>query len=136
LALFASGELLFGGAPGYVIGLAAMAMMGLAYLLIATALNTSIQARVDEVHRGRAMSIYLMGLLAGVPLGALIQGYLADLIGLRVTVLVSASALIAAAVFGALRTDRYKPLDEALEDETGIGPDLVLDAPPTIASAD
>jgi MFS family permease len=136
LALFAVGELLFGGAPGYAVGLTAMAMMGVAYLLIATALNTSIQARVDEVHRGRAMSIYMMGLLAGVPLGALIQGYLADLIGLRVTVLVSASALIAAAVFGALRTDRYKPLDEALEDETGIGPDLVLDAPPTIASAD
>ena len=121
---------------GYAVGLAAMATMGVAYLLIATALNTSIQARVDEVHRGRTMSIYLMGLLAGVPIGALIQGYLADLIGLRATVFVSAAALIVAGVIGALRTDRYRPLDEALEDETGFGPDLVLDAPPTIASAD
>jgi MFS family permease len=136
LALFAAGELLFGGAPSYAVALAAMAMMGVAYLLIATALNTSIQARVDEVHRGRTMSIYLMGLLAGVPIGALIQGYLADLIGLRATVVVSAIALIVAGVIGALRTDRYRPLDEALEDESGIGPDLVLDAPPTIASAD
>jgi MFS family permease len=136
LALFATGELLFGGAPSYAVGLAATATMGVAYLLIATALNTSIQARVDEVHRGRTMSIYLMGLLAGVPIGALVQGYLADLIGLRATVLVSAGALIVASAIGALRTDRYRPLDEALEDETGFGPDLVLDAPPTIASAD
>ncbi len=136
LALFGAGELLFGGAPEYSVGLAAMATMGVAYLLIATALNTSIQARVDEVHRGRTMSIYLMGLLAGVPIGALLQGYLADVIGLRATVVASASALIVGVVIGAVRTDRYRPLDEALEDETGIGPDLVLDAPPTIASAD
>jgi MFS family permease len=136
LGLYGTGELLFGGAPGYVIALVAMATMGAAYMLIATALNTSIQARVDEVHRGRTLSIYLMGLLAGVPLGALLQGYVADLIGLRATVLASAALLIAAAVYGALRWDRYRPLDEGLEDETGVGADLLLDAPPTIASAD
>jgi MFS family permease len=113
-----------------------MAAMGAAYLLIATAMNTSIQARVDEVHRGRTMSIYLMGLLAGVPLGALIQGNLADLIGLRATTLLSAAVLLVAAVIGALRFDWYAPLDEALEDETGFGPDLVLDTPPTMAAAD
>lgn len=136
LVLFCVGELLFGGAPEYPVALVAMATMGVAYLLIATSLNTSIQARVDEQHRGRTMSIYLMGLLAGVPVGALVQGYLADLIGLRATVFASAAALVVAVVFGAVRTQRYAPLDEALEDETGIGPDLVLDAPPTIASAD
>jgi MFS family permease len=136
LGIFGAGELMFGGAPGYGFALVAMAAMGAAYLLIATAMNTSIQARVDEVHRGRTMSIYLMGLLAGVPLGALIQGNLADLIGLRATTLLSAAVLLVAAVIGALRFDWYAPLDEALEDETGFGPDLVLDTPPTMAAAD
>ncbi len=136
LGLFATGELLFAAAPEYAVGLGAMAVMGAAYVLIATALNTSIQARVDEVHRGRTLSIYLMGLLAGVPLGALVQGYLADLIGLRATVALSAVLLIAAGLFAAIRTDRYRPLDEGIEDETGTGPDLVLDTPPTMAAAD
>jgi MFS family permease len=136
ILMFAAGELLFGGAPGYAVGVAGMVVMGTAYVLIATALNTSIQARVDEVHRGRAVSIYLMGLLAGVPLGALLQGFLASLIGLRATIIGSAVLLAMCAVVGIVRFSWFRPLDEALEDETGTGPDLVVGSPPSIASAD
>lgn len=134
--LFASGEVLFGGAPTYAVGIVGMLTMGTAYVLIATALNTSIQARVDEAHRGRAVSIYLMGLLAGVPLGALLQGTLASVIGLRATVIGSALLLAACAVAGIVRFSAFRPLDEALEDETGRGPDLVVGTPPSIASTD
>lgn len=136
LFVFSAGELLFGIAPAYAAGIAGMVTMGTAYILIATALNTSVQARVDEAHRGRAMSIYLMGLLAGVPLGALLQGNLADLIGLQATVIASAVALAVCAVVGVTRAGGFRPLDEALEDETGVGPDLVLGTPPAIAAAD
>jgi MFS family permease len=136
LFLFAAGEVLFGGAPTYAVGIAGMLAMGLAYVLIATALNTSIQARVDEVHRGRAVSIYLMGLLAGVPLGALVQGMLASLVGLRATVVGSALLLAVSAAVGMVVFASFRPLDEALEDETGTGPDLVFGAPPSIASTD
>ncbi len=134
--LFSAGELLFGAAPSYAVGIAGMVVMGTAYVLIATALNTSIQARVDEAHRGRAVSIYLMGLLAGVPLGALLQGTLASVIGLRTTVLGSAVLLALVAVAGIIKYSWFRPLDEAFEDETGQGPDLVFGAPPSIASAD
>lgn len=136
LFLFAAGEVLFGGAPGYAIGLVGMFTMGTAYVLIATALNTSIQARVDEAHRGRAVSIYLMGLLAGVPLGALAQGVLASVVGLRPTVVGSALLLAGTAVLGVVRYSAFRPLDEALEDETGTGPDLLVGTPPSIASTD
>lgn len=134
--LFAAGELLFGGAPGYGAGLVGMATMGTAYVLIATALNTSIQARVDEVHRGRAVSIYLMGLLTGVPLGALVQGTLASVVGLRATVMGSALLLGGCAVVGIVYFSGLRPLDEAFEDETGTGPDLLFGTPPSIASTD
>ena len=134
--LFASGELLFGGAPTYGVGVVGMFVMGSAYVLIATALNTSIQASVDEAHRGRAMSIYLMGLLAGVPLGSLLQGSIASAIGLRATVIGSAVLLAAWTCFAIVRYERFHPLDEWLEDETGRGPDLMIGAPPSIASAD
>jgi MFS family permease len=134
--LFAAGEVIFGGAPTYVVGIAGMLTMGIAYVLIATALNTSIQARVDEAHRGRAVSIYLMGLLAGVPLGALLQGMLASVFGLRVTVVGSALLLAGTAIAAVVRFSWFRPLDEALEDETGAGPDLVFGTPPSIASTD
>jgi MFS family permease len=136
LFVFVTGEVLFAATHAYAIGLGSMVIMGAAYVLVATALNTSLQARVDESHRGRAMSIYLMGLLAGVPIGALIEGKLADVIGLQATVMVAAAGLLACAVTGMLRFQGFRPLDEALEVETGRGPDLVLDTPPTIAAAD
>jgi MFS family permease len=136
LFLYSAGELIFAVAPAYAWGIAGMVTMGAAYILIATALNTSMQARVDEAHRGRAMSIYLMGLLAGVPLGALVQGKLADVIGLRATVIAATIGLVVCAVIGIVRAHAFRPLDEAVEDETGIGPDLVLEAPPAIAAAD
>ena len=137
IAMFAVGQLVLGAAPEYAIGLAGMVTMGGAYILVATALNTSIQARVDEVHRGRTVSIYLMGLLAGVPLGALLQGKLAAVIGLRATVLGAAVALVVATLWLAARFDRLRPLDEALDIETGSrGPALLIDTPPSIAGAD
>lgn len=139
IALFAVGQAVLGGAPTYVVGLTGMLTMGVAYLLIATALNTSVQARVDELHRGRAMSVYLMGLLAGVPLGALVQGNLASAIGLRPTVIAAAVGLVLFTAWLGLRFDRFRPLDEALEDEPGggpPGPELLLDPPPSIAGAD
>jgi MFS family permease len=137
VGLFAVGELALGVAPDYGFGLAAMVVMGMAYLLVATALNTSIQARVDEVHRGRAMSIYLMGLLAGVPLGALLEGNLAELVGLRATVVGAAVGLVLSFALLAVRFDRFRPLDEALDSETVTkGPALLIDTPPAIAGAD
>jgi MFS family permease len=136
LVLFAGGELLFAATHSYAVGLAGTAIMGAAYLLIATALNTSLHARVDEAHRGRAISIYMMGLLAGVPLGALVQGKLAEVIGLQATVIAAAVALLACALVAAVRFEGFRPLDEALEAGTGRGPDLVLETTPELASAD
>jgi MFS family permease len=134
ILLLVAGQILLAVAPTYALGLSGMFTMGAAYLLIATAMNTSIQGRVDERHRGRAMSIYLMGLLAGVPLGALLQGKLASIVGLRETVFGAAVLLGALAVAVALTRDGFRPLDEEIQDEPGT--DLLLNAPPSIASAD
>jgi len=134
LLLIVAGQLLLALAPSYAWGLTGIFTMGVAYLLIATALNTSIQGRVDEMHRGRAMSIYLMGLLAGVPLGALLQGKLASIVGLGATVAGAAVMLGVLAVAVAVTRDGFRPLDEVIDDEPGT--DLLLNAPPSIANAD
>src|SRR4029079_9705336 len=75
-----------GLAPKYALGVTAMYVMGLTYLFLATSLNTSVQARVEDEFRARVMAIYLSSLLLGVPLGALIEGKRARLTDRRVVV--------------------------------------------------
>ena len=96
--------------------------MGVAYILVAVSLNTSVQARVDESHRGRVLSIYLMGLLAGVPLGALLGGAVAESVGLRETVIGGGAVLGAFAVVAVIAYNGMRPLDEGLDDVAGRHP--------------
>ena len=133
LVVFAGAEILLGAAPAYGVALAGMGAMGLAYMLTAVALNTSIQARVDESHRGRVLSVYLMGLLAGVPLGALTGGALAEGIGLRATIIIGGSALVVFAMLAVARFQSMRPLDEESEP---VHTDPLLTNQPTIAGAD
>jgi MFS family permease len=136
LAVFAVGEIVLGAAPTYLVGLVGLAAMGVAYLMVAVSLNTSIQARVDESHRGRVLSIYLMGLLAGVPLGALLGGVLADVIGLRATIVGGGSVLAIFALIALVVFDAMRPLDESLEETERIRSDALLTNQPYIAGAD
>ena len=134
--IYGTGEILLGATNIYGVGLIGMLVMGWAYVLLATALNTSIQSRVDEVHRGRVISVYLMGLLAGVPLGALAEGLLASWIGLAPTMVLAGLALLVWGVVAIFRFDSLRSLDESLEIETGTAPDLIVGTPPSIASLD
>jgi MFS family permease len=110
--------------------------MGVAYMLIAVSLNTSIQARVDESHRGRVLSIYLMGLMAGVPFGALVGGVVADAVGLRATVIGGGAIVLVFGVFVALNFGAMAPLDETATEADGIHADALLTNQPRIAGAD
>jgi MFS family permease len=133
LAVLAVGEIVLGSAPTYAVGIVGLFAMGVAYTLVAVALNTSIQARVDESHRGRVLSIYLMGLLAGVPLGALVGGALAEGIGLRVTIIAGGSLLIGFAALAVAKFDAMQALDETVEP---VHTDPLLTNQPAIAGAD
>jgi len=115
--VYASGVLVLGAAPIYVVGVFGTALMGVAHLLVAVSLNISIQARVAESHRGRVISLYLMGLMAGVPLGALVQGKLASLVGLRPTVIGAGLALFGFALFAIVHWHGMRSLDESIADE-------------------
>ncbi|MGH9027109.1 MAG: MFS transporter, partial [Acidimicrobiia bacterium] len=115
--IYAAGVLVLGVAPVLLVGIAGLLLMGVAHLLAAVSLNTSIQARVAEGFRGRVISLYLMGLMAGVPTGALIQGKLASVVGLRPTVIGAGLALIGFALFAIVHWHSMRPLDESIDDE-------------------
>jgi MFS family permease len=135
LAGFAASEILLGAAPVYAVGLVALGGMGITYILVAVSLNTSIQARVDEGHRGRVLAIYLMGLLAGVPLGALLAGAMAEVIGLRATVIAAGAVLVGFLVLALVAFHGMRALDETTETEH-VRPDPLLAAQPELTGAD
>lgn len=129
----AVGVMALGLAPVYAVGVGAMFFMGLTYLLLATSLNTGVQARVEDEFRARVMAIYLSSLLLGVPVGALIQGKVAEWVDLRVVIVASGALLLVFAAYSMARYSRLRPLDESLTDVEIAGD---YGVPPAVAGAD
>jgi predicted MFS family arabinose efflux permease len=95
LVLFAGSTALIGLTSNYNVGLVAYFIGGLAHLQSAVALNTLIQGTVPDHLRGRTMSFYVLGILAGIPLGAFALGRLGDIFTMRVAVYVDAAVFLA-----------------------------------------
>ncbi len=100
----------FALSPYYWLAVVALAVLGAAHIATASTLNTVIQLQVEEALRAKVLALYLMTLLAGLPLGAQLQGALADLIGPRVAV-GGAGVLLAATALWWVISGRTKVLD-------------------------
>ena len=97
--------------PSYAGGLAAMACIGVAYLAVASVLNTSIQLAVDDRFRGRVIALYVMVFTGAYPLGSLLQGLATDRFGVRVVVGTAGAGLLAYAALLAARPLAVAALD-------------------------
>jgi predicted MFS family arabinose efflux permease len=73
-----------------------------------------MQAQVDEEYRGRAISMFMMALLIGMPFGALTGGWLGDHIGLRSTLTAYATVLVGYLTVALTRLRRLRLLDGSL----------------------
>jgi len=131
--IMAAAQIALGAVTVYVLGCAALFVMGVFYVLISTALNTSVQARVDEEHRGRVMAIHLMCLLAGVPFGALILGKLASVVGLGESIIAFAILLELCVLYAVVFLRGMRAIDEVRGDLVHTDPLLV---PAEIVGAD
>jgi predicted MFS family arabinose efflux permease len=103
LSLFATGIIITVATRSLAVGIVGFLVAGTAHSLTGVSLNTSMQAQVDEEYRGRALSMFLMALLAGMPFGALVGGLLGDHVGLRGALLSYAIALIVYVVVAVTR---------------------------------
>jgi len=90
LLLFCASAVLVALTSNYYVGLVAYFVGGLAHLQSAVALNTLIQGTVPDRMRGRTMSFYVLGILAGIPLGAIFLGRLGDIVSMRTAVAINA----------------------------------------------
>ncbi len=100
LALYVVGIGLLPLSTSYAVGIAGFVVCGLAHIPVATTLNTFVQSFVPDEYRGRVVSVYLTGVMLGMPLGSAVLGRLGDAIGMRRTMALDtvAMALLLAAV--------------------------------------
>jgi MFS family permease len=90
-----------------------MFLIGMGYLVIVSVLNTSIQISVDDHFRGRVLAFYLMAFTGAYPVGSLVQGWLADIFGVRPVVACAGLGLLAYAGVLAARPAVVRSLDRA-----------------------
>ena len=89
-------------APSLPLALVAFVAVGAGYIFVLSGLNTVVQLRAPAAARGRILSIYMMALGLIYPVGALLQGLLADTHGIRTVTVAGALALLAVCVLAAL----------------------------------
>ena len=112
-AIFVVAEITFGLAPVYALALLGLFGIGLAQVLTMVSSQTAVQVNVDEHYRGRVLSIYVMSFFAGTPIGALVGGIMAEVVGLRATI-VGSAVLLAGCVAAVLaRYPGLRVLDES-----------------------
>jgi MFS family permease len=83
----------YGVAPSRWWGIVALFVLGLVYLGVLSGLSTVVQLAAPAAYRGRVMSFFQVALGVSYPIGALLQGPLADAIGVGWTTAGSAAVL-------------------------------------------
>ncbi len=96
LAAFA---LLRNALPAYFV----VAVLGVFYFAFITALNTALQARLEDAVRGRVMALWIMGFGGTVGVGNLIAGPIVDAVGITSVLLFGAGVALVLAWYADLR---------------------------------
>lgn len=103
-------------APNIALASAALAVVGFLYLGALSSFMTVTQLRAPAQLRGRVMSVLNLILGLAYPLGALVQGRIADEVGLRETTAAAAvGMLVLFAGTALLRPRLLHPLDEPVD---------------------
>jgi MFS family permease len=111
----------FAVAPGYVFGLLALLVVGGAFLAVISTTNTAVQTIVADHIRGRVMAFRIMAFTGAYPLGAFLQGWVADHVGARPTVAAAGTILLAAGVWLAAHPALLSRLDDPHDESPPVG---------------
>lgn len=107
----------FANAHSLLVAILLVVPTGFAYLGIAVSSNTQVQTLSEDAMLGRVMAFYAMGALGSPPLGALLLGYISDLIGVSNAFMLSGAVCLVAAGISlmSLRRRGMMNLDELPE---------------------
>lgn len=103
--------------PWFAVTLAAMLLVGGGYLVVSVTLMTSIQLTTPPAFRARVVAIYSAAYIGGMPLGSLVQGWIAELTNVTVAVTLAGVGLLAMAFTLALHPNVARRLDGEQPDD-------------------
>lgn len=110
--------------PNYLAYSLALPFGGAMALLTLISANSYVQTTTDAHLRGRVMGIYLTVFMGGTPLFSPVIGWLADLIGIRATI-ITCGLIVAACAIGLLLA--YNSRRRRLIEDTGDSPTMAID---------
>ncbi len=119
-ALLGGGLIAFSSSRNLWLSLALMGVTGFGMMQCTTASNTVIQTIVDDDKRGRVMSYYMMAYMGAGPLGSLLAGSLAPVIGAPGTVRLCGIGCIAGAVWFWAQLPKLRPVIRPIYERLGI----------------
>ena len=96
--IFGVGLMVFSQSTWLWLSLLAIFFSGFGMIAQVASINTVLQTLVDEDKRGRLMSLYVMSFSGSVPLGSLIAGQIAEVIGTPYTLLAGAILCVASSL--------------------------------------
>ena len=95
---------LYAAAPSVALAAVALVAVGAAYIGVLSGLGTVVQLRAPAAYRARILSLYMVALGVVYPIGAVLQGFVGDRLGLRgVTAMCAVAYLALVVVLGAAR---------------------------------
>jgi MFS family permease len=119
-ALLPTALIAYAAAPNVALATVAIGAVGLTYIGVFSGLNVVLQLRAPEGYRARLLSLYFVVVGVLYPLGAAVQGRVADSVGLRQVT--AGGAVVWIVVVGALAVvrpqrfahlgDREEPIDD------------------------
>ncbi len=102
----------YGSVPTLWGAAASILLVGACYIGVLTGLNTVVQRRAPPQARGRVLGLYMMVLGAIYPVGAVAEGAIAHVVGIREVTAVSGAALFTVMVcLGILRPHLFAALE-------------------------
>jgi MFS family permease len=114
--MFGVALMLFALSRVFWLSAALLLVVGMSMITQAASTNTLIQSMVPDALRGRVMAVYAMMLMGMSPMGALVEGALADRIGAPYTVVIGGSICVAGAIVFNLRLPALRVLARQLID--------------------
>jgi len=91
-------------------------VVGMSMITQAASTNTLIQSMVPDSMRGRVMAIYAMMFMGMSPIGALVEGWIAERIGAPNTVMIGGAVCVAGAIVFNIRLPKLRVMARQLID--------------------
>jgi MFS family permease len=128
LFLLPAALVVYASAPSLAFAAVGLVLVGATYISVFSGMNVVIQLRAPVAYRARVLSLYFVVVGVVYPIGAALQGRVADSHGLRLTTAGGAIAMAAVvAAVAVLRPARLRSLDDSTVDV--VDSDQRADAP-------